>query len=300
MLFQNLNELIFQLKSEGYASKVLDLLPPGFKQKGQTCKLYALSSGLHFRYQSDPRLNPLPPYPTKFNIRLGHFIENHDKFTSLRQQAKQSGSVVGEVYDVRDLIQLARSNGFKGVYAKHYDSRETYSKALITAIEQQQAVNIFYDVDPKTGQPVRTNSQTEHSAMVVGYAVMPDKPVMIILLTWDHYVAVSVDELYESTIQLQQTRAPEVFVKFPGRFWQNAQPDSSEISTAQYRKAKAPSEEAISFRGAILYISDPIHQKKKKRHYDNKGFEQIAAKNELPGQLRDFPSESEQFERDTG
>lgn len=300
MLFQNLNLLIAQLKSEGYASKVLDLLPPGFKQKGQTCKLYALSSGLHFRYQNDPTLNPLPPYPTKFNIRQGHFVENQEKFNSLRHQAKQSASLVGEIYDARDLIQLAKSNGFKGVYSKHYDSRETYSKAIITAIEQQQAINIFYDVDPKTGQPVRTNSQTEHSAMVVGYAVMPDKPVMIILLTWDHYVAVSADDLYESTIQLQQTRKPEVFVKFRGGFWQNSQPESSEISTAQYRKAKAPSEEAISFRGAILYISDPLSQKKKKRHYDNKGFEQIAAKNELPGQLRDFPSESEQFERDTG
>ncbi len=300
MLFQNLNELIFQLKGKGYVSKVLDLLPPGFKQKGQTCKLNALSSGLHLRYQTDPTLNPPPPYPTKFNIRQKHFIENHHKFNSLRHQAKQSDSVVGEIYDVRDLIKLARINGFKGVYAKHYDSKESYSKALITAIEQQQAINIFYDVDPKSGQAVCTNSQTEHSAMVVGYAVMPDKPTMIILSTWDQYVAVSVDELYESTIQLQQTRKPEVFVKFPGMFWQNSQQESPEIKSAQYRKAKAPSEEAISFRGAILYISDPIDKNKEKRYYDNKGLEQIAAKNEVASRLIDFPSEAEQFKYDTG
>ncbi|ASQ45725.1 hypothetical protein [Legionella clemsonensis] len=115
MLFQYLDDLIVQLKAKGYECKVLDLLPPGFKQKGQTCKLNALSAGLHLRYQNAPTVNPAPPYPTQFNIRKQHFIGNHHKFKSLRQQAKQLDSAVGEVYDVRDLLELARINGFKGV-----------------------------------------------------------------------------------------------------------------------------------------------------------------------------------------
>jgi hypothetical protein len=299
VLFQTLEELNVYLKNLGYDSKLLSLLPPGFKQKGQTCKLNALSAGLHLRYQSDPTTNPIPPYPAKFHIRKQHYIDNHHKFKSLRQQAKQLGSVAGEVYDVRDIIELARLNGFSGVYVKHYDSRKSYKEALISALDQQQAINIYYDVDPKTGLPVRTNSKTEHGAIAIGYALMPDKPTLIVLSTWDQYVAVNVDELYQSTIQLQPQRRPEVFVKFPGAFWQNAQPGIAEIPGAKYRKAKAPSEDALSFRAAIIYISEPIAMQKRPHHYINQGLEQISAASEHASALTDFPTEAEQFTKDT-
>ncbi len=94
--------------------QLLDPLPKAIRQHGQTCKIYALSvvmAWLHSKYADI--LPPPPPARKCDQILPESFIGR-----SLRKQAKEDfGSEVGEIYDYRTLLALAKQNGFTNARA---------------------------------------------------------------------------------------------------------------------------------------------------------------------------------------
>lgn len=303
MLYDKLHELLRTLKEQNFLIKLLDPIPPGFKQRGQICKLVALSAGLHWLYQKQTALDndslQLPPYPTKQAIREEHDPKDYSKFKSLREQAKDLHSVVGEIYNIKQLMQLGKINGYHDLHYCSFDSVDAYTKALTNAVDQDVAANVYYDVNMEDGLPVNNKSKAEHAALVLGYALSSNlKETKIILLTWDHYVAVDARALYFSSAQLETRRTPETFFKLPQGMWKNVGPSHKKYTDAVYREARAPSDDAISLRGAILFLNQPIAKLAQKRRYVNQGIGAFISPSSST--LEDFPSEAKQFKRDTG
>ena len=137
MLFHTFSNLVNDLNQKGFKRLVqLRPLPPGFKQKGQICKLVALASGLHHLFHKNPWVYPPPPYPTKFNIRENCSTERAAQFNSLRSQAKTLGSVVGEVYDLNMLIELAKQRNL--VLAPFHNRRWDSDFLTVQKLIQEQ------------------------------------------------------------------------------------------------------------------------------------------------------------------
>lgn len=258
----------------GSSWKLLDPLPKPVIQHGQTCKLYALSVAMGWQYTKCKGAIPIPPPARKRDISYGYNPkifqqqpqsqqqQQEKSVASLRKQAKEKyGSKVGEVYDHRTLLALAKENGFgqSRVIASNADE---YVSHLKTEIDRNNAPVVFFDVSSQ-GEPIDVNSEREHGAVLGGYYVEKNDQLNFILLQWGEYFHVNASELLKSAGQLSLSRKPEIFSKLWGD-WSNSPLGTLIASPEDIRKANPPVSEEGTFRYKILIVApDEAPQPKK-------------------------------------
>ncbi len=266
MIFDSLEVLRNNLIETGYQVKLLSITPPAFEQYGQYCKLSALSAGLQWSNQISLGNGAPPPYPTKKHMKKAYFSAENMASRSLREQAKKMNfSAVGEIYDIRDLVTLSHLNGYSNTYFQSFDSQESYQEALTNAVDNNIAANVFYDVDRSNGEPINNQTQTEHAAIVVGYARDQSLSLKIIVSTWGGYAIMDADKLYVSCEQLVDREKPEHFRKKGNTFWQNDnEPETSKNSLEKRRVGILRSHPVQGFRRKILFIEPTLPSEEKK------------------------------------
>jgi hypothetical protein len=172
------------------------------RQKGQICKLNALSTVLNSLSALDER------YPKPLPIR-----KNGGQYAySIRQHAKEHyGSQVGEVYSATTLKALAEENGYRcSVFTGGFNS---YTDIIRQAIDRGEAPIIFYDINDE-GDPAELDGNREHAVVVVGYFNHDMEGACFILSQNGGFYWARVNSILLSTIQLSSCRAPEAFFKY--------------------------------------------------------------------------------------
>ncbi|KTC91249.1 hypothetical protein [Fluoribacter dumoffii] len=191
------------LKNEsGFQYKLgLPIIPQ--TQRGQVCKLNALSVVLNSLHQFRDMPQPLP-------IR-----KNKGQYTdSLRKHAKEDyGSQVGEIYSASTLAALAADNGFINSSIYTENQFEHYVERIISAINKDEAPIIFYDIDP-AGEPAYFSSNREHAVVVAGYFISKERELCFIISQWGKYYWAKAENVFSSTSQLLTSRTPEKFFKY--------------------------------------------------------------------------------------
>ncbi|CDZ76838.1 hypothetical protein BN59_01114 [Legionella massiliensis] len=172
-------------------------------QHGQVCKLNALSVVMNSLNQFRGMPKPLP------------LRKNKGEFTySLRQHAKEKyDSQVGEVYSAKILASIAKDNGFVNSSIYREDKFANYVARIISSIGNDEAPIIFIDID-KDGEPTNLSGNREHAAVVAGYFFSKENELCFIVSQWGNYYWMKASDVYMSTSQLSESRAPEVFFKY--------------------------------------------------------------------------------------
>ncbi len=187
--------------STGYEYKLgLSVIPQ--VQRGQVCKLNALSVVLNSLHQVHNMPKPLP-------IR-----KNSSNDYSLRQLAKERyGSMIGEIYSATTLAKIAADNGYEHstiVTAKDF---QDYTRTILVSINAGEAPILFYDIDLQ-GDPAQVESNREHAVVVVGFFLNKNRELGFIVSQWGGYYWAKAEDIYLSTNQLNPNRTPEVFYKY--------------------------------------------------------------------------------------
>jgi hypothetical protein len=260
-------------------SRLLDPLPISLVQHGQTCKIYSLSTVMNWHFMNGTDKLP-PPARKRDRGTLGD---------SLRKQAKNLGSQIGEIYDYRILLELARNNGFFN--SEFIDcSTDTYLQQIKNQIDLGNPVITFYDANNVTGDPLQLNSQREHSTVIAGYFTNLEGRLCFIALQWGAYYYLDAFTLMASANQLADEREPETFYKISKDWRQKGDRRDNDdglnlaISTKSYSRmvvGKKP-ELASSFRNKILVIG----ASRKKSVKNNQALDLVHPTNSLQSEPR--------------
>ncbi|MFA6303243.1 MAG: hypothetical protein WC627_08955 [Legionella sp.] len=230
----------------------LDPLPNSTSvQRGECCKLYAVSEVMQWLYKTD-KSHPVPP-PVRGKQTL---FEQQ----SLRRQAKELfQSQVGEMYDVASLVQLAASNGYDASLI--YNDSANYCELIKSQITQGYAPIVFFDVDFETKGPGFHKSEHEHAAVIVGYFADTEKNLWFIATCWGLYYTYPADKLVRSAAQLAIQRNPETFYKIDGEWRSNqGRYRIHHTDDLTVRKGISPLDGNASFRNKIVVIKSTAAQ----------------------------------------
>jgi hypothetical protein len=207
---QSLHDKLYSyiLMNNPQAMSVVHNLPVPEKQEGQTCKLCALS----YSMRHAARLH---------NSRVVALYKKHQYTTSLRQIAKQLGSVVGEMYSIESLLGTCQQAGYDAeFYAPNRE--EEYITQLENLVNQNLAPMVFFDLERtsknRNGQPMIGTGVNEHAATVVGYYRTKYDETHFIVTQWGFFYDLNGMELALSSFNsLSDSRDEEVFIKMRTR-----------------------------------------------------------------------------------
>lgn len=191
----------------GYAIRMgIPVIPQ--KQRGQICKLNALSVVLNSLHHTYGEVQPFPIRKDKEPLN----------WMSIRQLAKTYyGSKVGEVYSAKILAAIAADCGFKEVTISHAVYFDDYVKMVTSTIEAGELPILFYDID-ENGEPAKMNSFREHATVVAGYFINKNAELCFIVSQWGKFYWAKAEDIFDSASQLSPCRKPEVFYKY-GAEW---------------------------------------------------------------------------------
>lgn len=210
---QTIVNFIDELKKQNIKVKFCDPFLP-LPQHGQVSKLIAGLTVQNYLYQS--RAHSEAPLP----INKNHFFN-----TSLRQRAKQQiHSQVGEVFGADQMKKVFDYHDYETQSYRILD-KATYERFLLTALDQNQPVIVYYDEFPHSddkagGDPGRFNGHFEHAAVIVGYYYRDNDLYLIASHSNDFYVF-DLNQLFLSTSQLEFDKKEEHYRKYfpiPGAF----------------------------------------------------------------------------------
>lgn len=200
------------------SQRFLNTKPIIQEQKGQTCKIYALSNAIEWLHSAYP--NQSKPY----KVRKGKSPENA-KEISLRQKAKEViASKVGEVYGDLNLLKLAKESGYNNFKSVSCSSIAEYCAVINSAVEKNLIPIVLFDVRVSgwnAGQPFNDNGHHEHAAVIYGYYHNPEGELKYLVGQWGKYYEFSAVELAMSNFQLSEERQAEKFIRVSDR-WFNA------------------------------------------------------------------------------
>lgn len=213
-------------------------------QRGQTCKLYALSNAME--WLSDTYSNQNTPHQVRKNNK--GIKPKNKKTISIRQRAKEMlGSKVGEVYGDLNLIKLAKDNGFDNFKSISCSTIAEYCAIIKSAIDKNLMPLVFFDVnvsDYNQGQPYNSHGSHEHAAVVYGYYHTPKGELKFQIGQWGKFYDFSAVELAISNFQLSKVRKAEKFIKFENR-WVNAE-DVNMNSLSPAKRARGKLRQALN------------------------------------------------------
>lgn len=141
-------------------SAQLSPVPRVHVQRGQTCKVYALSNAIEwlektYTGQEQPVV-----------VRK----EKNGAATSLRKKAKQViQSKVGEVYGDKNFLALAGAAGFNNFKSVSIDSVSAFQSLITLAVDKNLMPIVMFGVNVRTGYPFLDNGNHEHAVIVTGY-----------------------------------------------------------------------------------------------------------------------------------
>ncbi len=259
--FGSIDKFIENSKQANSPSILLTPLPKPIEQRGHTCKLYALSMVMEWLFIRDNQSIATMPPPARKSDRKT--IEK-----SLRKEVKSLGSKVGEVYDHRILLQLAKNYGYQDSCV--YDCNgDKYNEVLKQELAAGNAPIIFFDVNKNNGHPDMANSLNEHAAVVIGYFTDKLNELCYIIMQWGKYYCVHANDTIMSTNQLVEIREPETFVKI-GKDWRQVgdrfdidNQVNNAVRNDLYKKMvfSNKSESALgTFKNKILVIKSSMHE----------------------------------------
>lgn len=203
--FNNKNSLKSFLQAKTKDARLISSAPESTSaQVGQTCKLHALANAL-LCYPASFEGNT-PPTTRK--------ADNKSIYPSLRKQAKELGSVVGEVYNPELILTLAKQNKMVGSRLFEAKTKKEYIQQVINGIEENRPTITYFDVDPKDLRSARVTYQKshfEHSAVIYGHCSYQGKRLFI-LAQWGKFYAVPAKEIAKSNFQLAPHQCEE-FIK---------------------------------------------------------------------------------------
>lgn len=180
-----------------------DFTPFLHEQKGQTCKLFALSVVLNSMHTFYGMPKPLPAYKKKTEAG------------SLRQLAKKKyDSQVGEVYSAQTLVKLARDNGYNNCSTLTCNTYEQYASQIVRSINSGETPIIFFDLDFEKSGPGLFRGLREHAAVVVGYFATKSGELCFIVTQNGSFYWEKAHDYFASTSQLSSQRASETFFKY--------------------------------------------------------------------------------------
>ena len=192
--------------------RMLEPAPLALKQRGQTCKLNALSMVLNWLHQP---ANKIKPWPVLKNKSSADANERSDY--SLRKLAKKYNSQVGEIYSIKTLAAIAHDCGYADTAVIDVDDKN-YVNTVINLINENKAPIVFFDVNFDY-EPDNLQSAREHAAVTIGYFRHKTEGKMcFILAQWGNYFWEKADAIAESANQLSTCREPETFYKY-GNIW---------------------------------------------------------------------------------
>ena len=176
---------------------------PSEEQRGENCKLKALSDAiLHNAIQHNTKRIALYKAKT-YGI-------------SLRQLAKQNGSVVGEVYSLEMLRQTCFDAGYESAVCAPQNT-DDYVKELENLVDRNLAPIVFFDMDlskKRHGLPYIGDGSNEHASVVLGYYRNTSDETHFIVTQWGRYYDFDGMELALSSLHsLKEKREVETFTK---------------------------------------------------------------------------------------
>ncbi|MDI9818865.1 MULTISPECIES: hypothetical protein [unclassified Legionella] len=133
---------------------------------------------------------------------------------SLRKQAKELNSKVGEVYNPDQLEQLAGNNQMQGTKIHKPTTQQEYIETVKKLIESNHSALVFYDISIQgndIGKPIKKKGQYEHAAAVLGYCNY-DNELYFIVCQWGKFYLHKAVDIADSALQIQ-ARDPETFYK---------------------------------------------------------------------------------------
>ncbi|MDI1351736.1 MAG: hypothetical protein PSV35_03050 [bacterium] len=150
----------FKLKESKKFHITIPEVMPTEDQRGETCKLKALSEAIQhtaLQYKS----SQLPIYKGR----------NNKYSKSLRQLAKELGSVQGEVYSLEMLQAICSRSGYESEVYSPFNPDE-YIRQLEMLIDANLAPMVFYDLcldQDRFGLPTIGDGKNEHAGVILGY-----------------------------------------------------------------------------------------------------------------------------------
>lgn len=229
---------------------------PAESQRGETCKLKVLADAMY--HTSSKTQTSCPPlYKNK----------NSNVFYSIRQLAKASGSAVGEIYSLNQLVSICEYADFEATTYAPYNE-DDYIKQICGLVEKNLAPMVFFDVDLTSGErygcPSIGEGKNEHAALVVGYYKNQQDEVRFLVCQWDSYYDFDGMELALSTMNsLKENREPETFKKVKdlegSTLWVLDSKISAypEVLPVFARKAKPKPADEQSLKGKIMVVLGP-------------------------------------------
>lgn len=257
----SIDHFIEQNKLANSSHILLSPLPKPIDQKGHTCKLYALSMVMDWLYIKDGISEEDMPPPARKSDRK-------TKEKSLRKEAKEYGSKVGEIYNHNILLQLAKNHGYTDSCIYDCNSNN-YQEVIKQELTSGNAPIIFFDVNTATGDPINAESLREHAAVVIGYYTNKQNELCFITTQWGKYYSFSANQLMTSAQQLAQIRTPETFYKINKVWRQQGDRLDQDHGVAHaiinnlYSKqviAQQTNDATGSFKNKILVVKSPMQE----------------------------------------
>ena len=225
-------------------------------QRGETCKLAALATGIKH---------------TACKNYTSYSLLYKDRFfsSSLRQIAKTHGSKVGEMYSVNSILQTSFSAGYLSMAYAPTDPSE-YANLLVNLIHNNTAPIVFFDMDPTPGEnygcPYLGDGRNEHAAVIAAYYYDQSGSLRFITTQWGSYFDIGASDLaISSFVSLVDKREPETFVKIDGgndkTLWclkSRAIREGATILPVPERTASDMQPGDIPLKGKVIVVSMPL------------------------------------------
>ncbi|MGL5290639.1 MAG: hypothetical protein ACRC9T_01735 [Vibrionaceae bacterium] len=197
------------------------------EQMGATCKISTLFT-IHSHF-----------YPSGSKLHIPYFkLGNSTATTSLRQKAKQQGSLQGEILSASQFAAVASACGIEA-QKQSFNNYEEFRASIITALEAGNPVAIAYNATPSaaycssgeinmpfysTDAFVRQHERYEHGAVITDYDPATDRFKLVTQTVAarphgqpNNEILCHSYQLYLSNLSLAATRHRETYLKLPVR-----------------------------------------------------------------------------------
>ncbi|KEI71241.1 hypothetical protein [Endozoicomonas elysicola] len=181
-----------------------------FVQKGETCKLAAFATVYDY-FSQHGFCTYMPTYKKQLFFQTnGEKVWITNKSTSLREHAKKSGSVQGEIASPEVLETLAGRVNFSSEKLSAKSLNE-YLNYIVDNINNGFPVVIFAQVN-KTLSPDSsfTKQWSEHAAVAIGYDLIAN---CIIVVNHGRIEEFDINKLWKAASSVNKIRRVEIFVK---------------------------------------------------------------------------------------
>jgi hypothetical protein len=194
VLTKGLYEYILSPEVNASKSYILSKPPIARAQRGPTCGEASLETALRLGY---PERNIPPARKHALKPTEAEKRECKEK-TSLRQVAKQYGSVIGEIFDIHCLEKTAKHFGFNECSVIKED-KDSYIKSLVTAIQGKHTV--ILPIDESDGFPGDMKGMETHYALAWGF-IFKNNQYHFLVTHWGKHYLWSADDLLRSHEQM--------------------------------------------------------------------------------------------------